>query len=93
MQSSAQNSACCITTYCMQDTEPPVRSSKVRCICNFSITLYFLCRATLRSFYNAIYMLGMLLGSYVFGWISDKHGRMKALLIAVMTVSLSGFFG
>jgi len=54
----------------------------------------FVCeRATLRSFYNAIYMLGMLLGSYVFGWISDKHGRMKALLIAVMTVSLSGFFG
>ena len=38
-------------------------------------------------------MVGMLLGSYLFGWISDKHGRMNSLLIAVLTLSLSGFFG
>jgi len=54
----------------------------------------FVCdRSTLRTLYNAIYMLGMLLGSYFFGYVSDKYGRMNSLLIAVLTVSLSGFFG
>merc|ERR1719431_1630426 len=47
----------------------------------------------LRTVYNAIYMLGMLFGSYIFGWLSDSYGRMKALMVAVITVSLSGFFG
>ena len=50
-------------------------------------------RASLRTYYNAIYMLGMLFGSFIFGWISDTYGRMNSLLIAVTTVSLSGFFG
>ena len=31
--------------------------------------------AGLRSIYNAVYMLGLLVGSYVFGWLSDRHGR------------------
>merc|ERR1719348_1600335 len=54
----------------------------------------FVCdRASLRTFYNAIYMLGMLFGSFLFGWISDHHGRLNSLLLAVITVSLSGFFG
>jgi len=50
-------------------------------------------RSGLRTVYNAIYMLGMLFGSYIFGWISDTYGRMKSLMLAVVTVSLSGFFG
>ena len=57
------------------------------------LTLYSSFRANLRTFYNAIYMLGMLFGSFLFGWISDHHGRLNSLLLAVITVSLSGFFG
>ena len=43
--------------------------------------------------YNAIYMVGMMCGSYVFGWVSDSYGRIKALLLAVVTLSLSGTLG
>eukprot|EP00090_Calanus_glacialis_P003552 TRINITY_DN1261_c0_g1_i5.p1 TRINITY_DN1261_c0_g1~~TRINITY_DN1261_c0_g1_i5.p1 ORF type:complete len:603 (-),score=150.76 TRINITY_DN1261_c0_g1_i5:95-1903(-) len=50
-------------------------------------------RSGLRTVYNAIYMLGMLFGSYIFGWLSDSYGRMKSLMVAVVTVSLSGFLG
>jgi len=50
-------------------------------------------RAWLRSIYNSIYMLGLLFGSYTFGWISDRFGRMKALMLATITVSVSGFLG
>ena len=56
-------------------------------------SLVFLLRSGLRTVYNAIYMLGMLFGSYIFGWISDTFGRMKSLMLAVVTVSISGFFG
>ena len=38
-------------------------------------------------------MLGMLFGSYFFGWMSDTLGRVNALVMAVITVSLPGFFG
>ena len=38
-------------------------------------------------------MLGMLFGSYLFGWLSDTQGRMRALMLAVVTVSLSGTLG
>ena len=38
-------------------------------------------------------MLGMLFGSYFFGWMSDTLGRVNALIMAVITVSLPGFFG
>ena len=50
-------------------------------------------QAGLRTIYNAIYMLGMLFGSYLFGWLSDTQGRMRALMLAVLTVSLSGTLG
>jgi len=46
-----------------------------------------------RTIYSAIYMLGMLVGSYFFGWFSDTFGRMKALMLAIVLVSLSGFLG
>jgi len=50
-------------------------------------------RSYLLPWYGAIYMVGMLVGSLFFGWFSDSNGRMKALMVAVITVSLSGFFG
>jgi len=54
----------------------------------------FLCNSTgLRTISSALYMLGMLIGSYLFGWISDTYGRLNALMMAVITVSLAGFFG
>ena len=46
-----------------------------------------------RTIYSALYMLGMLFGSYFFGWMSDTLGRVNALVMAVITVSLSGVFG
>ena len=54
----------------------------------------FLCdRSYLRTIYNPIYMLGMLVGSYFFGWFSDTFGRINAMMLSIITVSLSGFFG
>jgi len=50
-------------------------------------------RSGLRTIYNSIYMLGLLFGSYIFGWISDSYGRMKALMLSVLAVALSGFLG
>ena len=47
----------------------------------------------MRDIFNALYMLGMLFGSYFFGWFSDNFGRVNALMLAVVTLSLSGFFG
>ena len=46
-----------------------------------------------RTIYSALYMLGMLIGSYLFGWMSDTYGRLNALMLSVLTISLSGFFG
>lgn len=50
-------------------------------------------RSGLRTIYNSIYMLGLLFGSYIFGWVSDTYGRMKALMLSVIAVSVSGFLG
>ena len=46
-----------------------------------------------RDIYSALYMLGMLFGSYFFGWVSDKYGRKNALMASIITVSISGFLG
>eukprot|EP00092_Neocalanus_flemingeri_P000308 GFUD01000330.1.p1 GENE.GFUD01000330.1~~GFUD01000330.1.p1 ORF type:complete len:587 (-),score=99.35 GFUD01000330.1:144-1904(-) len=48
-------------------------------------------RAWLRTVINIMYMLGLLMGSYMFGWISDNFGRIKALMLGILFVSLSGF--
>ncbi len=42
---------------------------------------------------GATYMLGMLVGSFVMGLLSDKFGRMKALMLSVLLVSVAGFIG
>eukprot|EP00095_Tigriopus_kingsejongensis_P000969 maker-scaffold83_size396513-snap-gene-2.32 protein:Tk00969 transcript:maker-scaffold83_size396513-snap-gene-2.32-mRNA-1 annotation:"PREDICTED: uncharacterized protein LOC103466540" len=46
-----------------------------------------------RPFLGATYMLGMLVGSFVLGHISDLVGRMKALMISVVLISVSGIIG
>ena len=43
----------------------------------------------LRSIIGSIYMLGMLIGSMFFGLISDKYGRMTALMISVIFLVVS----
>ena len=50
-------------------------------------------RSYLKSVVNCLYMLGALVGSYLFGWISDKSGRMNSLIVACLTCSLSGCLG
>jgi len=50
-------------------------------------------RAGLRTIYNSVYMLGLLFGSYIFGWISDTYGRLKALMLSILSVALSGTLG
>ena len=64
--------------------------SSIRDVSSLSSSLS---RSSLRTYYNAIYMLGMLFGSYLFGWYSDNFGRLNALMLSVLTISLSGFFG
>ena len=46
-----------------------------------------------RQIYGATYMLGMLIGSFVMGVISDTYGRMKALVLGIFLVAAGGFFG
>ena len=47
----------------------------------------------LTSLLSSLYMLGALVGSYLFGWISDKSGRMNSLMMACLTCALAGCFG
>jgi len=46
-------------------------------------------RFGLRSIIGSTYMLGLLIGSMFFGLISDKFGRMKALMLSVLFVVVS----
>jgi len=47
----------------------------------------------LRNIVGATYMLGMLVGSFALGYVSDKYGRMKALMLGIVLVSVPGFIG
>ena len=47
-------------------------------------------KAGIRTVVNLMYMIGLLVGANLFGWISDKFGRIKALMLGIMTVSISG---
>jgi len=54
----------------------------------------FLCSSEWkRTIYSALYMFGMLFGSYFFGWVSDSFGRLKSLMLAIVTVSVGGLLG
>ena len=50
-------------------------------------------RADLRALVNTSFMLGLLLGAYFIGWFSDRHGRVPALKLGILLVSISGFCG
>ena len=43
----------------------------------------------LRSLVGSTYMLGMLFGSIIFGIVSDRFGRITALICAVVTMTTS----
>jgi len=42
------------------------------------------------SFSQSMYMLGMLLGSFIFGLLADKYGRKPALMLGSVCLALSG---
>ena len=50
-------------------------------------------RSFLGSVVSSLYMVGALVGSYLFGWISDRSGRMNSLMLACLTCSASGCLG
>ncbi len=47
----------------------------------------------LRQIYGAVYMVGLLIGSFFMGMISDRFGRMKALVIGAILASGAGTLG
>ena len=50
-------------------------------------------RSRFRALVNVSYMIGCVVGCYLFGWISDTFGRVKALMLGILLVSLAGFGG
>lgn len=48
-------------------------------------------RYWLRAVYSSLYMIGMLFGSYFFGWVSDTYGRVRSLQLSIVFISLAGF--
>ena len=50
-------------------------------------------RSGIRALVNITYMIGCVVGCYLFGWISDSFGRIKALMLGILLVSLAGFGG
>ena len=50
-------------------------------------------RSNLRAIVNIMYMIGCLVGCYLFGWISDAFGRIKPLMLGILLVSLAGLGG
>lgn len=43
-----------------------------------------------RAIFNALYMVGMLVGSIILGLVADKFGRRLALLVSIILVSSAG---
>merc|ERR1711971_945673 len=41
---------------------------------------------------QTVYMAGMLIGSFLFGWLSDKIGRKATMLIALTILAIGGSF-
>ncbi|XP_023325049.1 organic cation transporter protein isoform X2 [Eurytemora carolleeae] len=54
----------------------------------------FVCdRSYIRPYISALFMLGMLFGSFLFGFLSDTFGRIKTLMLAILWLSMAGFLG
>lgn len=47
-------------------------------------------RAFLKNVINSLYLVGMLLGSFIIGSLSDRCGRLKGLLLSILLVSVAG---
>ena len=47
----------------------------------------------LRSIFNSLFLGGMLLGSFSFGMISDRFGRLKAMVLSIFLTASSGLLG
>ena len=47
----------------------------------------------LRSIFNSLFLGGMLLGSFSFGMISDKFGRVNAMVLSIFLTASSGLAG
>lgn len=43
-----------------------------------------------KSFYSAFYMVGMLIGAFIIGIISDRHGRLNAITLSAILLSGAG---
>ena len=43
--------------------------------------------------FNSLYLVGMLLGSFIFGMISDQFGRLKAVILSIFVTAVSGALG
>ena len=50
-------------------------------------------RSGIRALVNITYMISCVVGCYLFRWISDSFGRIKALILGKLLVSLAGFGG
>ena len=50
-------------------------------------------KSSSRVIVNVTYMIGCVVGCYLFGWISDTFGRIKALILGILLVSLAGSGG
>ena len=58
---------------------------------SFSIDHQFVCdRYYMKGIFNALYMIGMLLGAFILGIISDQWGRRSALFISILLVGAAG---
>jgi MFS family permease len=43
-----------------------------------------------RSFFSASYMVGMLVGAFIIGIVSDRHGRLNAIALSSILLSCAG---
>ena len=58
---------------------------------SFSIDHQFVCdRYAMKGIFNALYMVGMLLGAFILGIISDQWGRRSAFFISILLVGTAG---
>lgn len=59
------------------------------------VTIYGLTcdRKWIKSLLGAIFMVGVFIGSYVFGVLADKFGRMPAIMTGVTVTAVSGILG
>ena len=66
-------------------------------VSSIAIQYKFLCNDDLSEdllgILGATYMIGMLLGSFVIGLVSDYFGRMKALMLSIILVAVAGSLG